>query len=99
MHLAQLNIAHLRAPIDSPELKEFVDALEPINALADNAPGFVWRLKENPNDPRATVKHPFGEHLLINFSIWESLESLWNYVYKTHHLEYLRRRREWFQRM
>ncbi len=99
MHLAQFNIAHLRAPIDSPELKDFVDALEPINALADGAPGFVWRLKEDPNDPRATYKHPYGDYLLLNFSIWESLDSLWNFVYKTHHLEYLRRRREWFQRM
>ncbi|WP_394849165.1 DUF3291 domain-containing protein [Pendulispora brunnea] len=99
MHLAQLNIAHLRAPIDSPELAAFVDALEPINALADAAPGFVWRLKEDPNQPRLTVKHEFGDHLLINFSIWESLESLWNYVYKTQHLDFLRRRREWFQRM
>jgi len=99
MHLAELNIAHLRAPIDSPEMVEFVDALEPINALADAAPGFVWRLKEDPNQPRLTVQHDFGDHLLINFSVWESLEALWNYVYKTHHLEFLRRRREWFQRM
>ncbi|WP_394838599.1 DUF3291 domain-containing protein [Pendulispora rubella] len=99
MHLAELNIAHMRAPIGSPELADFVDALEPINALADAAPGFVWRLKEDPNQPRLTVKHDFGDHLLVNFSIWESLDALWNYVYKTHHLDFLRRRREWFKRM
>lgn len=99
MHLAELNIAHMRAPIDSPELAEFVAQLEPVNALADAAPGFVWRLKESEADPTATVIHGYGDHLLVNFSVWESLESLWNYVYRTPHLGVLRRRREWFLRM
>ncbi|GAA1754168.1 DUF3291 domain-containing protein [Nonomuraea bangladeshensis] len=99
MHLAQLNLAHMRAPIDSPELAEFVALLEPINALADAAPGFVWRLKESESDPTATVQHEYGDYLLVNFSVWESLESLWNYVYRSPHLGVLRRRREWFQRM
>ncbi|MFC5828593.1 DUF3291 domain-containing protein [Nonomuraea insulae] len=99
MHLAELNIAHMRAPIDSPELAEFVAQLEPINALADAAPGFVWRLKESEADPTATIIHDYGDHLLITFSVWESLESLWNYVYRTPHLDVLRRRREWFLRM
>ncbi|MGI5289652.1 DUF3291 domain-containing protein [Nonomuraea polychroma] len=99
MHLAELNLAHLRAPIDSAELAEFVALLEPINAIADEAPGFVWRLKESESDPTATVVHDYGDHLLINFSVWESLDSLWNYVYRSPHLGVLRRRREWFLRM
>jgi hypothetical protein len=99
MHLAQMNIAHLRAPIDSPELAEFVALLEPVNALADEAPGFVWRLKEDETDPTATVIHGFGDHLLINLSVWESLEPLWDYVYRSPHLGVLRRRKEWFQRV
>ncbi|MFG6195226.1 DUF3291 domain-containing protein [Nonomuraea sp. JJY05] len=99
MHLAELNIAHLRAPIDSQELAEFVALLEPVNTLADEAPGFVWRLKESESDPTATVIHDYGDHLLINFSVWESLDTLWNYVYRSTHLDVLRRRREWFLRM
>ncbi|RVX42053.1 uncharacterized protein DUF3291 [Nonomuraea polychroma] len=99
MHLAELNLAHLRAPIDSAELAEFVALLEPINAIADEAPGFVWRLKESETDPTATVVHDYGDYLLINFSVWESLDSLWNYVYRSPHLGVLRRRREWFLRM
>nr|WP_236003865.1 DUF3291 domain-containing protein [Nonomuraea antri] len=99
MHLAELNVAHLRAPIDSPEIAEFVALLEPINDLADAAPGFVWRLKESETDPTATVIHGYGDHLLINFSVWESLETLWDYVYRSEHLNVLRRRREWFLRM
>ncbi|MFC4121087.1 DUF3291 domain-containing protein [Nonomuraea zeae] len=98
MHLAQLNIAHLRAPIDSPQLAEFVALLEPVNALADEAPGFVWRLKESESDPTATVIHEYGDHLLVNFSVWESREALWDYVYRSAHLGVLRRRREWFLR-
>ncbi|MEV0234369.1 DUF3291 domain-containing protein [Nonomuraea sp. NPDC050786] len=99
MHLAEMNVAHLRAPTDSPELAEFVALLEPINALADESPGFVWRLKESDDDPTATVIHEYGDHLLINFSVWESLDTLWNYVYRSAHLDVLRRRREWFLRM
>ncbi|MEU4574400.1 DUF3291 domain-containing protein [Nonomuraea sp. ATR24] len=99
MHLAELNLAHLRAPIDSAELAEFVALLEPINDLADRSPGFVWRLKESEEDPTATVQHEYGDHLLVNFSVWESLDALWNYVYRSDHLAVLRRRREWFLRM
>ncbi|MFI9594824.1 DUF3291 domain-containing protein [Nonomuraea sp. NPDC052265] len=99
MHLAQLNVAHLRAPIDAPELAEFVDLLEPVNAVADEAPGFVWRMKESESDPTATVVHDYGDHLLINFSLWESLETLWDFAYRSVHLGVLRRRREWFLRV
>lgn len=99
MHLAQLNVAHLRAPIDAPELATFVELLEPINDLADAAPGFVWRLKESEEDPTATVVHDYGDHLLVNFSVWDSIENLWNFAYRSAHLGVLRRRREWFLRV
>ena len=97
MHLAQFNVAHLRAPLDSPELADFVAALEPINTLSDAAPGFVWRMKggEGPTD---TIQHEYGTLLLVNFSIWESREALWNFVYRSAHLDVMRRRREWFHR-
>ncbi|GIH71574.1 DUF3291 domain-containing protein [Sphaerimonospora thailandensis] len=98
MHLAQLNVAHLIAPLDTPQLADFVAALEPINAIADAAPGFVWRLKGG-DQPTDTVRHDYGDHLLVNFSVWESREALWNFVYRSPHLPVLRRRREWFQRV
>ncbi|MEV8635185.1 DUF3291 domain-containing protein [Streptosporangium sp. NPDC051023] len=98
MHLAQLNVAHMRAPVDSPELADFVAALDPINRISDEAPGFVWRLKggESPQD---VVKHDYGDHLLINFSVWETRDSLWDFVYRSAHLGVLQRRREWFLRV
>ncbi|WP_212822422.1 DUF3291 domain-containing protein [Catellatospora sp. TT07R-123] len=98
MHLAQLNIGHLVAPVDGPELAEFVALLEPINTLADEAPGFVWRLRESETDPTATFQHRFGDDLLLNMSVWRTRDDLWNYVYRTRHLAVLQRRREWFHR-
>ncbi|RJL36239.1 DUF3291 domain-containing protein [Bailinhaonella thermotolerans] len=97
-HLAQLNVAHLLAPIDSPRLADFVDQLEPVNQLAEASPGYVWRLKGS-DDPRQTVGHDYGDLLLVNFSVWESVEALWDFVYRSRHLEVMRRRREWFERI
>ncbi|WP_062437471.1 DUF3291 domain-containing protein [Herbidospora daliensis] len=99
MHLAQFNVAHMRAPVDDPLLAEFVAALEPVNTQADAAPGFVWRAIANEDDPEETITHEFGDHLLINYSIWESRDALWNFVYRSPHLAILQRRREWFHRV
>ena len=95
--LAQLNIAHLRAPLDAPELKGFVDSLEPINALADSAKGFVWRLQTEEGD--ATGIDAFGDEVIVNLSVWRDAESLRNFVYHTAHADVMRRRKQWFDRM
>jgi Domain of unknown function (DUF3291) len=96
-HVAQVNIALAREPLDSPVLAEFVANLEPVNALADAAPGFVWRLQDETGD--ATSIQAFDdERLIINMSVWESIEALWSFVYDGGHLEVMRRRREWFTR-
>jgi hypothetical protein len=97
-HLAQLNIGRIRAPLDSPLMETFVRRLPDINAIADRAPGFVWRLQTEDGD--ATAVRPFGDdRILVNMSVWESLESLHAYVYRSGHAEVMRRRREWFERM
>lgn len=95
--LAQLNIAALKAPLDSPELKDFVDNLDRINALAEASPGFVWRLKGDGND--ATSLRPLGDNIIINMSVWRDVDSLRNYVYQSAHVAILKRKREWFTRM
>jgi hypothetical protein len=95
--LAQLNIAALKAPLDSPELKDFVDNLDRINELAEKSPGFVWRLKGDGND--ATSLRPLGENIIINMSVWRDVEALRDYVYKSAHTAILKRKREWFTRM
>jgi Domain of unknown function (DUF3291) len=97
-HVAQVNIGRLRAPVDSAIVRDFVDLLDPINALADRSPGFVWRLQTE--DGNATAIRPFDDaSLLVNMSVWESVETLGAFVYESRHLGVLRRRKEWFERI
>jgi len=101
--LAQVNIGRLRAPIDSTALAGFVAALDPVNAVADEAPGFIWRLQTE--DGNATAIHAFewdtagSAGVIINMSVWESVAALAGFVYCTDHRAVLRRRREWFEPM
>ena len=97
-HLAQVNVARLLAPIESPEIAGFVAALDPVNARADRAAGFVWRLQTEAGN--ATAVHAFDDPLVIvNLSVWESLEALEAFAYGDQgHRAVLRRRREWFER-
>lgn len=99
MHeLAQLNIGVIRAPMDSPVMAEFANNLDRINALAEASPGFVWRLQTE--DGNATAIRPFeDENLLVNMSVWRDVESLKAYVYGSAHVDFMRRRREWFELM
>jgi uncharacterized protein DUF3291 len=97
-HVAQLNIGRLRAPLDSDQLAGFVEALDPVNALADGAEGFVWRLQTEDGD--ATAIRAFDDDmLLVNMSVWESVEALADFVYRSDHRAIMRRRREFFEPM
>jgi hypothetical protein len=95
-HLAQVNVARALAPLDSPQLADFVENLVPINALADTSSGFVWRLQTEAGD--ATALRVFDGEYLVNLSVWESLEALRAFVYRSAHADVLRRRLEWFER-
>jgi Domain of unknown function (DUF3291) len=95
--LAQINIAALKAPLDSPELKDFVDNLDRINALAESSDGFAWRLMGDGND--ATSLRPFGEDIIVNMSVWRDVAALKAFAYQSAHVHIMRRRREWFTRM
>jgi hypothetical protein len=95
-HIAQINIARTRASLDDPIMQGFVSRLDEINALADAAPGFVWRLQTDEGN--ATYMRPYeDERIIVNMSVWESVEHLKEYVYRTPHMELLRERREWFE--
>ena len=95
-HLAQLNVGIIKAPLESAVMKDFVDNLDRINALAEQSPGFVWRLKGDGND--ATSLRPLGDNVLVNMSVWRDVDALREYVYKSVHVEIMRRKREWFVR-
>ncbi|GIF63256.1 hypothetical protein Ais01nite_12910 [Asanoa ishikariensis] len=93
-HLAELNIARLRSPIDSPALADFVALLPEVNGLAERTPGYVWRLRDDSGD--ATALRPFAADVIVNLTVWESVESLRAFLYRSAHLEPMRRRRDWF---
>ncbi len=98
--LAQVNVAIALEPLDAPLLAGFVAELDPVNARADRAPGFVWRLQDA--DGNATAVRGFGDNprLIINMSVWENLDALRAFVYgDREHLRVMRRRREWFERL
>ncbi len=96
--LAQVNIARLKAPLDSPQLADFVAALDPVNAIADAADGFVWRLQGDQGN--ATDVPVFGDSgLIVNMSVWRDADALNAFMYLPAHREVLRRRREWFERV
>jgi hypothetical protein len=98
-HLAQLNIGRLRAETDDPSLAEFMAALDPINALADAAPGFVWRLQTDEGTATAIRAFPDDPLMALNLSVWESIEALADFAYRSAHTAFLRRRSEWFARL
>jgi hypothetical protein len=98
-HIAQVNIGLPVAPVDSPALAEFMASLDPVNAVADRAPGFVWRLQSEEGN--ATSIPVLGDdRLIINMSVWESIDHLAEFVYRSGaHLAVMRRRRQWFERI
>ena len=97
-HLAQLNIAKMLAPIDSPVMVDFVANLDPINALAESSAGFIWRLKDDSNNA-TSIKIYNDDFLIINMSVWADTSALQQYVYSPGHMEVFKRRKEWFEKM
>lgn len=99
-HLAQVNVGRILAPLDDPALADFVAQLPEINALAERSPGFVWRLvDEGGADSTALRPDEQDDLLLINCSVWTSVQALKDFAYRTDHLRVLSRRREWFEKL
>ncbi len=97
--LAQLNVARLRQPLDHPDTAEFVAALDPVNELAESSPGFVWRLTDESGQSSSYVRADDDPLVIVNLSVWRSPDDLYDFVFRTAHTAFLRRRREWFERM
>ena len=95
LRLAQVNVARLRAPLGSAAVAEFTAALASINRLADSMPGFVWRL---PND-EGHVTEAFDNLVFVNLSVWESYQALHDFVYRSAHAGFVKRRTRWFEPM
>ncbi len=95
-HIAQINVGRLRVEPPHPVIAAFMDNLDRINALAEASPGFVWRLKDDSNN--ATSIRVFDDpRIAVNMSVWASIEALQAYAYRSEHVQFLRRRAEWFE--
>src|ERR1035437_9098786 len=97
-HLAQINIGRLVAPVDDPQVAEFIAGLQPINALADRAPGFVWRL-QSASGNATDIAYNDDPFMMVNMSVWESIESLRDFTYHSDHIAFFRDRAKWFIKM
>jgi hypothetical protein len=98
MHLAELNIGRVRYPLDDPRMADFVDNLALVNGLAERSEGSVWRLKDASGN--ATSIHAFDDpRVILNISVWASVEALERYVWQTVHKRFYGRRHEWFDKM
>jgi Domain of unknown function (DUF3291) len=96
-HLAELNIARLRQPLDHPDMNEFVAVLDAVNAIAEATPGFVWRLRDDDGRSSSYVQAMDDPLTIVNLSVWTDVAPLRHFVYRSGHQAYLRRRREWFE--
>jgi hypothetical protein len=97
-HLAQINVGRLIAPIDDQCIAGFVSQLDPINALADKAPGFVWRLQSGSGNA-TDISYNDDPGMMVNMSVWESLETLRDFVYASTHVQVFRERARWFEKL
>jgi hypothetical protein len=101
-HIAQMNVGTTVEATDHPQLADFMNQLDEINALADSSPGLVWRLQSesgNATDIKPTgTNAPDNPNFIVNMSVWENVESLFDFVYKTAHRLVMARRREWFEK-
>lgn len=96
-NLAQINVARMLAPLDSKIMKDFVNNLDRINQLAEKSEGFIWRLIEDNNESAVMVFK--DDQIVVNMSVWTSIETLFNFTYKSAHKDIFKRRKEWFSAM
>ena len=100
LHLAQINVARMKFPLEAVEMKEFYDFLGPINQLAESSPGFVWRLKDEEGTSAVNIETPFpNDMMIVNMSVWKDITTLREFVYNTVHSYFVKSRKRWFEQM
>jgi len=95
--LAQINIARMLAPLDSVVMRDFVNNLDRINQLAEKSEGFIWRFIEDNSESAIKVFH--DDYIVVNMSVWQSINALFNFTYRSEHKDIFKRRKEWFSAM
>lgn len=98
-HIAQINIGRILGDMNGPIMAEFKANLDRINAIAEQTPGFVWRLKDSDSNDATSIHVYEDRYMLINMSVWENIDALFQFTYKSAHTPYISRRREWFEKL
>jgi hypothetical protein len=99
-YIAEFNISRLKAPLDSPVMKEFVDFLDPINRFGEQSPGFIWRLVAPDGQSSTYLPPAYDDNMIVtNLTVWKDIESLKGFVYHTVHSYFLRNRKQWFDQI
>src|SRR5579863_6971740 len=98
-HIAQINIGRLIASIDDTRIAGFVEQLAPVNALADATPGFLWRLQSDSGNATDILYDEKDPSMMLNMSVWESVEALRQFTYQSAHLEVFKQRAQWFEKL
>ncbi|HYB09191.1 MAG TPA: DUF3291 domain-containing protein [Alphaproteobacteria bacterium] len=96
-HIAQMNVGTTLYPLDDPRIAEFMSLLDEINKSADRSPGFVWRLQSDQGNA-TDIKVTDNPQFIVNMSVWQSVEVLFDFVYRTSHRLVMEKRRQWFER-
>ena len=96
-HIAQLNIGRVRHALDDPRMADFMDNLARVNAIAERSPGFVWRYTDASGNATETLPFADDPRMMINMSVWESVEALETFVWQTVHTRFYGRKHEWFE--
>jgi Domain of unknown function (DUF3291) len=94
--LAQVNVARMRGELDSPPMRGFLAALDPVYRMAEESPGFVWRLRDEGGGHAVVARAPGGHLLVVNVSVWRTYEQLHAYVYRSRHGALVKNRDRWF---
>lgn len=97
MHLAQMNVATALYDLDDPRMADFMARLDEVNALAEKSPGFVWRLQSDSGNA-TDIQVTGNPRLIVNMSVWESIEALFDFTYRSNHRSVMVKRRSWFER-
>ena len=96
-YIAEFNISRLKAPLDSPVMKEFVDFLDPVNRFAEQSPGYIWRLAAPDGMASSYLPPAYEDEMIVtNLTVWKDIDSLKNFVFQTVHTYFLRSRKKWF---
>jgi hypothetical protein len=94
-HLAQFNIARIRYPLDDPRMAGFTENVARINGLAEQIEGFVWRLQDASGNAMGMTVYD-DPRLLPNLTVWENVQALERFVWRTLHRRFYERREQWF---